>query len=447
MTVIPKKWMPTCSMKRVILHWTAGGYKASVIDKSHYHILIEDDGKLVKGTHSIKDNVSTEDNVYAAHTKGLNTGSIGISVCCMAEAIETPFEAGYFPMTKIQWDKMAQVVAELCYFYNIPVTPETVLGHGEVEAILGIPQTGKWDPMILPWNSDLSKTEVGKEFRDLVKQKISALSSDTNSISKMVILHLLLRIITYISIFAIFPACFFEYSNNIQAIIIKGLFLFHYSTLLPVLILSFYNPSTTSFILITQRILKTRGETSEIDRVWVNYKQMSENIRWAAVASEDWLFPQHFGFDLREILNCWRSNRAGNKVRGGSSITQQLAKNLFLSPSRTYFRKIIEAYLTLLLEGILTKRRILEIYLNIVQFDNRVFGVEAAANHFFNKPSKDLTLDESSLLITVLINPVKYKVNNPCELVLQRQKNIAETAIKLKKKYPKVSSKYAFLFD
>ena len=447
MNVVPKKWMPKCSMKRVILHWTAGGYKASDIDREHYHILIEADGKLVKGRHSIQENITTEDNVYAAHTQGLNTGSIGVSVCCMAEAIETPFDAGYFPMTKIQWDTMAQVVAELCHFYNIPVTAETVLGHGEVEAILGIPQMGKWDPMILPWNSELSKTEVGKEFRDLVKQKMSAFGSNTNSFSKMETLRLLLRIIIPLSIIAIYPVFYFEYLNNIQSLIIKILLAFYYSNLLFVFILSFYNPSKTSFILITQRLLKARGETPKIDRIWVDYQQMSENIRWAAVASEDWLFPQHCGFDLREIVNCWRSNRAGNKLRGASSITQQLAKNLFLSPSRTYFRKIIEAYLTLLIEGILTKRRILEIYLNMVQFGDRVFGVEAAANYFFNKSSKELTLDESSLLIAVLINPVVYKVNNPSEFVLQRQRNIKETAVKLMSKYPKVSSKYAFLFD
>lgn len=177
MGIVPNGWMPNCSMKRIIVHWTAGGYKASSLDKAHYHILVEEDGNLVKGTHSIKDNVSTGDNIYAAHTFGLNTGSIAVSVCCMAGAKESPFRGGSFPMTEKQWEIMSQVVAELCQFYSISVTPQTVLGHGEVEATLDIDQDGKWDPMVLPWNQGLSKKKVGEQFRASVKAKISGSST------------------------------------------------------------------------------------------------------------------------------------------------------------------------------------------------------------------------------------------------------------------------------
>lgn len=168
--MIPQAWMPKCAMKRVICHWTAGGHRASSLDKAHYHILIEDQGALVQGTHSIEDNVSTSDGHYAAHTRGLNTGSIGVAVCCMANSKEHPFEPGAFPMTQTQWQTMAKVVAELCQVYRIPVTPQTVLGHGEVSTNLGVPQAGKWDPMVLPWAPQTSKTEVGNLFRSLVKQ-------------------------------------------------------------------------------------------------------------------------------------------------------------------------------------------------------------------------------------------------------------------------------------
>ena len=177
MNIVPSDWMPNCSMKRIILHWTAGSYEASSIDLAHYHILIEGDGNLVRGSHSINDNVSTADNIYAAHTFMLNTGSIGVSVCCMAEAEESPFDAGSSPMLKMQWDTMTQVVAELCQFYDIPVTPQTVLGHGEVESTLGIDQGGKWDPVVQPWNLNLSKQEVGDQFRSLVTSKIAGGSS------------------------------------------------------------------------------------------------------------------------------------------------------------------------------------------------------------------------------------------------------------------------------
>jgi len=174
MAIVPQAWMPNCSMKRIILHWTAGGHKASSNDKAHYHILIEDDGKLVRGTNTIKDNVSTGDNIYAAHTAKFNTGSIGVSVCCMADAKESPFNAGRFPMTKTQWDTMAQVVAELCEFYDIDVTAKTVLGHGEVEREFpSKPQSGKWDPMVLPWDTSLSKKQVGDQFRALVKDRLT----------------------------------------------------------------------------------------------------------------------------------------------------------------------------------------------------------------------------------------------------------------------------------
>ncbi len=182
MTLIPKDWLPACSMKRIICHWTAGGYKATSLDRAHYHILIEDDGRLVRGTHTIADNVSTADGIYAAHTKGCNTGSIGVAVCCMAGAQASPFQPGSFPMTQKQWETMAKVVAELCLFYSIPVTPTTVLGHGEVETYLAIPQSGKWDPMVLPWAPEMSRTQVGHAFRALVEKAMHGdLPTETSS--------------------------------------------------------------------------------------------------------------------------------------------------------------------------------------------------------------------------------------------------------------------------
>lgn len=172
MSLVPSDWLPACRMKRVICHWTAGGYKATSLDRAHYHILIEGDGNLVRGTHSIADNVSTADGVYAAHTRGYNTGSIGVAVCCMAGAQASPFHPGSYPMTQKQWETMAQVVAELCRFYTIPVTSQTVLGHGEVEVYLGISQHGKWDPMVLPWAPEMSRTQVGNLLRALVQKAL-----------------------------------------------------------------------------------------------------------------------------------------------------------------------------------------------------------------------------------------------------------------------------------
>jgi hypothetical protein len=169
MPLLDPSWMPNCSMTRVICHWTAGRPRASDLDRAHYHILVEADGRLVRGHHDIEANVSTADGRYAAHTRQCNTGSIGVSACAMFGARERPFDPGPSPLTRVQWETMAGVVSELCRFYRIPVTARTVLGHGEVEVNLGIPQLGKWDPMVLPWHPDLSRTEVGDAFRALVQ--------------------------------------------------------------------------------------------------------------------------------------------------------------------------------------------------------------------------------------------------------------------------------------
>jgi hypothetical protein len=169
-TLIPDAWMPSAPMRRVIVHWTAGGYRANDVDRAAYHILVEESGKLVRGTHSIADNVSTADGDYAAHTRGLNTGSIGVSMCCMHNCVRSPFSAGQFPMTERQWSTMLHVVAQLCRRYAIDVTPTAVLGHGEVQQTLGVKQHDKWDPMVLPWNPMLDPGAVGDLLRDAVRE-------------------------------------------------------------------------------------------------------------------------------------------------------------------------------------------------------------------------------------------------------------------------------------
>lgn len=183
MAVVPLEWMPNAKMQRIICHWTAGGHTASNLDRKHYHILIEGDGELVRGHHTIKDNESTGDGVYAAHTLGANTGSIGISACCMAGAQESPFDAGTAPMTETQWKVMAEVAAQLCHRYKIPVTQATVLGHGEVQKFLGKKQKGKWDPLVLPWAPHLSRETVGNRFRAAVSAAMAKLGEQMEAAS------------------------------------------------------------------------------------------------------------------------------------------------------------------------------------------------------------------------------------------------------------------------
>lgn len=165
--LVPAEWMPPAQVNRVIVHWTAGAHRASRLDRSHYHILIEGDGKIVRGIPSIdKNDARGVKPGYAAHTQNCNSGSIGVSLCCMAGAVESPFKAGPSPMTREQWGALPAVLAALCRRNSIPVTPQTVLSHAEVQGTLGIPQRGKWDISRLAFDpSVIGASACGELFR------------------------------------------------------------------------------------------------------------------------------------------------------------------------------------------------------------------------------------------------------------------------------------------
>ncbi len=176
-SIVPTEWMPAAPMKRVIVHWTAGGHIASSLDREHYHILVEGDGTLVRGHPWISDNANVAGkpaDEYAAHTLNANSGSIGVSLCCMAGATEAPFSAGRAPMTRAQWNAMTSAVADLCRRYSIPVTHKTVLSHAEVQNNLGIPQRGKWDFTRLAFApSVVGAKACGDMMRAEVRAKLS----------------------------------------------------------------------------------------------------------------------------------------------------------------------------------------------------------------------------------------------------------------------------------
>lgn len=161
---IPLAWLPRVSMQRVHLHWTAGAHRASAFDKKHYHILIEYDGNLVKGAPSISYNKRPLNRrlPYAAHTLNANDGAIGVSLCCMGDPRVS--ESNYVnirnPMTRAQWHTMIRVIAQLCEFYSIPVTPQTVLSHAEVSRNLNRPQRGKWDFTRLSFDPEVKGAKV-----------------------------------------------------------------------------------------------------------------------------------------------------------------------------------------------------------------------------------------------------------------------------------------------
>lgn len=155
---------------------------------------------------------------------------------------------------------------------------------------------------------------------------------------------------------------------------------------------------------------------------WVPMSQISPYMSLAVMAAEDQKFPEHWGFDFDAIESVLTHNQnSRQRLRGASTLSQQMTKNLFLWDGRSWLRKGIEAALTTVVELVWTKRRILTVYLNIVEFDKGIFGVEAASRYFFNKPASRITASEAALMAAVLPNPYRFKVNAPSGYVIQRQ--------------------------
>ncbi len=155
-------------------------------------------------------------------------------------------------------------------------------------------------------------------------------------------------------------------------------------------------------------------EMRHLERDYVPLEAISAHARLAVIAAEDQRFPDHSGFDWRGVRDALRHNRKHpGGLRGGSTISQQVAKNVFLWQHRSWFRKGLEAYFTVLVELTLDKRRILELYLNVAEMGPGVFGIEAAANRYFKKPAKALTREEAALIAACLPNPKRYRADRP----------------------------------
>ena len=174
-------------------------------------------------------------------------------------------------------------------------------------------------------------------------------------------------------------------------------------------------PSETSFMSLRLDELNEKKPDAELRYRWVPYEQISLHLKRAVVAAEDDKFVDHEGFDWDGIQKAIEKNqKKGKAVAGGSTISQQLAKNLFLSPSRSYFRKAEEAIITVMIEALWDKRRILEVYLNVVEWGNGIFGCEAAAQRYYRLPAAQLGPAQAARLAVMLPNPRKYgKTHGP----------------------------------
>jgi monofunctional glycosyltransferase len=181
-------------------------------------------------------------------------------------------------------------------------------------------------------------------------------------------------------------------------------------------------PVPTTAVMVERRIGATlEGRDYQERHTWASLDEISPSMGAAVIAAEDQNFSEHFGFDWKAIEKAVEHNEHSRKKRGASTLSQQTAKNLFLWEGRSWFRKGLEVYFTLLLETVWSKRRILEVYLNSAEFGEGVFGVEAASRHFFGKPARRLSPSEAALLAAVLPSPVRYRADAPSPYVRGRQ--------------------------
>lgn len=188
-----------------------------------------------------------------------------------------------------------------------------------------------------------------------------------------------------------------------------------------VLVYRFVNPPIT-FLMIQRNIERSSdGKPSKLEKEWVDFEEISDNMKRAAVSAEDQLFLKHVGFDLKAIEKAFETNKSGKKIKGGSTISQQTAKNVFLWPGRSWIRKGFEAYFTLLIELCWSKERILEVYLNVIEMGDGIYGAEAAAQAYYNKSCRKMTRAQAALIAACFPNPRRWTPKNATPYIRHRQ--------------------------
>ncbi len=213
--------------------------------------------------------------------------------------------------------------------------------------------------------------------------------------------------------------------NKIKTLALKLLLVFFLFSLLQVLSLKWIDPLTSS-VMFQREFNLFSSDEKPISYEWYNYDDISKEIVIAVIASEDQNFPAHFGFDFDQIGKAFKEKNKRGRLRGASTITQQVAKNLFLWEGKSFIRKGFEAYYTIMIEFFWSKKRIIEIYINIAEMGDNIFGVGMASKIYLKKIPAKLTKQESALIAAVLPNPKKFSVKNPSVYVRERQAWILE---------------------
>jgi monofunctional glycosyltransferase len=186
----------------------------------------------------------------------------------------------------------------------------------------------------------------------------------------------------------------------------------------------FVNPPVTPLMMIRITQQLTSGKDARLQKKWIDIEDVSPNMIRAVIAAEDNLFVKHWGIDTKAVKRAVEHNKKSERKRGASTISQQTAKNVFLWPTRSFTRKGFELYFTLLIEWIWGKERIMEVYLNVIETGNGIYGVEKASQTYFKKSSSRLTQGEAALIAALLPSPLKYSVTSPGPYMQKRQGQI-----------------------
>ena len=203
---------------------------------------------------------------------------------------------------------------------------------------------------------------------------------------------------------------------------LKLFFILYFAiTIFWVLLYRWVNPPVTLLMIERGFERKSDGKDWKIDKPWVDFDDIADPMKRAAVAAEDQRFLDHFGFDFKAMERAIDKNQHSHKLIGGSTISQQTAKNVFLWPGRSYIRKGFEAYFTILEELFWSKKRIMEVYLNEIEMGDGIYGVQAASQAYFHKDAKDLSKYQAAAIASIFPDPLKWSPTNPSNYVHHRQ--------------------------
>lgn len=209
--------------------------------------------------------------------------------------------------------------------------------------------------------------------------------------------------------------------QRVKVIVGKAVLYFLLVTVLWVLMYRFINPPITLLMVMRNIERKSDGKSFKTDKNWVDFKEMSSNMKRAAIAGEDQKFVHHMGFDMTAISRAYKANKADStKMKGGSTISQQTAKNVFLWPGRSWVRKGFEAYFTVLIELLWSKERILEVYLNVIEMGDGIYGAEAAAQSYYGKSCRNLSRSEAAMIAACFPNPIRWTPLHPTRFIRHR---------------------------